>query len=84
MRKTIIFGALAALLGLAAVAQASDDDGRFMPGAGLVVQERMTDGRDSNHDRYEQREHARDMRGDHGNGDNDRYEDRERHRGGRD
>ena len=56
MQKTIIFGALMALLGLAAVAQASDDD-RSVPQAGQVTQERTTDGRDSARDRDDRREH---------------------------
>ncbi|MDO8875299.1 MAG: hypothetical protein Q8M24_08445 [Pseudolabrys sp.] len=84
MRKTIIFGALAALLGLAAVAQASDDDRSFTTGAGQVAQERTTDGRDSDHDRYERREHARDMRENHDDDRDGHHRGRERHRRDRD
>lgn len=80
MRKAIIFGALAALLGLATVAQASNDDAA--PGARQVAQEvaqeRISDGRSGDHDRYEQREQGRDMR-DHDDDDDghERAENRE-------
>ena len=85
MKKTIIFGALAALLGLAAVAQASDDDRSFGAGAGQMTQERTTDGRFSDHDRYERREHARDLREDRDDDDRDGHrQGRERHRQDRD
>lgn len=84
MRKTIIFGALAALLGFMATAQASDNDRTFVPGAAQTAKERMTDGRYADHDRYERREHARDMREDHDDDRDDRYEGRERHRSDRD
>lgn len=72
MRKAIIFGALAALLGLATVAQASNDDAA--PGARQIAQERVSD-----HDRYERREQVRDMR-DHDDDDDghERAENRER------
>ena len=84
MRKTIIFGALAALLGLAATAQASDDGRSFTMKAGQVAQERATDGSDSDHDRYERREHTRDMRENHDDDRNGHNEGRERHRRDRD
>ncbi len=85
MKKTIIFGALAALLGLAAVAQASDDDRSYLPGAGQMTQERTTDGRVLDHDRYERREHTRDLREDRDNDDRDgHHQDREWHRRDRD
>jgi hypothetical protein len=64
MRKTIIFGALAGLLGLAAAAQASDDRS-VTPGAAQATQERTTDGRDQDHDRVERRDRTRDMRENH-------------------
>ena len=84
MKKTIIFGALAALLGLAAVAQASDDDRSYLPGAGQMTQERTTDGY-ADHDRYERREHARDLREDRDEDDRDGHrQGRERHRRDRD
>ena len=85
MRKAIIFGALAALLGLATVAQASNDDAA--PGARQVAQERISDGRSGDHDRYERHEHVRDMRDHDDDGDDDghdRYEARERSHGDRD
>lgn len=78
MRKAIIFGALAALLGLATVAQASDDDAA--PGARQVAQERVSD-----HDRYERREHVRDHDDDDGDDDgHDRYERHDRSHNDRD
>lgn len=78
MQKTIIFGALMALLGLAAVAQASDDD-RSVPQAGQVTQERTTDGRDSARDRDDRREHAREAGEKHADDREDHNEARERH-----
>lgn len=85
MRKTIIFGALAALIGLATVAQASDDDRVAAPGARQVAQERGSNDRYRDHDRYERREHVRDMR-DHDDDDDghERAEGREHARGARD
>jgi hypothetical protein len=80
----MIFGALAALLGLAAVAQASGDDRSVMPPAGQVTQERTTDGRDSVHDRSERREHAREAGERHGDDREGRDEGRERERHDRD
>lgn len=81
MRKAIIFGALAALLGLATVAQASDDDAA--PGARQVAQEvaqeRVSGDRYRDHDRYERREHARDMRDHDDDGDDDGHDRTERH-----
>ncbi len=84
MRKTIIFGALAALLGLAAVAQASDDDRSFTTRTGQVAQDSATDGSDADHDRYERREHARDMRTNHDDDSDGDHQSRERHRRDRD
>lgn len=83
MRKTIILGALAALLGFAAAAQASDDDRSFTTGAGQAAQERMSDDRYADHDRYERREHARNER-DNDDDRDGRHEGRERHRQNRD
>ena len=46
MRKTIIFGATAALFGLAAVAQAANDQAKpAMKDAGQITQKADTDGR---------------------------------------
>lgn len=84
MRKTIIFGALAALLGLTAVAQASDDNRSAMRQADQVTQERSADGRSSDYDRYERRENARDMRENHDNDRDGHHQGRERHRQDRD
>jgi hypothetical protein len=84
MRKTIIFGALAALLGFAAAAQASDDDRSFTTGAGQVTQEHSTDGRYADHDRNERREHARNERDDHDEDREGHNQGRERHRQDRD
>jgi len=84
MRKTIILGALAALLGFAAAAQASDDDRALMPGAAQVAQERMSGGRYADHDRHERREHARNERDNHDDDHNGHHEGRERHRQDRD
>jgi hypothetical protein len=84
MQKTIIFGALAALLGFAAAAQASDDDRSLTTGAGQVAQERMSDGRYADHDRYERREHARNERDNHDDDRNGHREGRERNRQDRD
>lgn len=81
MRKAIIFGALAALVGLATVAQASDGERVAAPGARQVAQERAGD------DRFERREHVRDMRDHDDDGDDDgheRAEGREHSRGARD
>ncbi len=46
MRKTIIFGAIAALFGLAAVAQAASDQAKpAIKDDGQITQKAMTDGR---------------------------------------
>ncbi|MCW5687649.1 MAG: hypothetical protein KIT76_03795 [Pseudolabrys sp.] len=60
MRKTIIFGALAALIGLGAVAQASDHGRVVASGARQVEQERMRHDGDRDRDHYVKREHKRD------------------------
>lgn len=77
MRKTIIFGALAVLLGFAAAAQASDDIRSITSGSDQVTQGRATGERNSDHDRNERRGHARNERENHDQG-------RESHRQGRD
>lgn len=84
MRKTIIFGALAALLGFAAAAQASDDTRSMMSGSDQVTQERATDGRGSDHDRNEQRDYARDMRENHDDGRQSHHQGREQNHQSRD
>jgi len=84
MRKTIIFGALAALLGFAAAAQASDDTRSMVSGSDQVTQERTTDGRDTDHDRNERRDHARDMRENHNDGRESHHQGREQNHQSRD
>jgi len=69
MRKTIIFGAIAALFGLAAVAQAANDQAKpAMKDAGQITQKADTDGRGDmaehkNKARAEVRERDEDGRG---------------------
>lgn len=57
MRKTIIFGALAALLGFATAVQASDDS-RFTDGT-QVARDAGVDRHDDRHDRDERSERSR-------------------------
>lgn len=59
MRKTIIFGALAALLGLAAVAQANDQPQSGPRDGTQVTPPTVKDSRDTNHDREARNEHSR-------------------------
>ncbi len=59
MRKTIIFGALAALLGLAAVAQANDQPQSGMRDGTQVTREAANDSRDDKRGRYEHHERSR-------------------------
>lgn len=84
MRKTIIFGALAALLGLVAVAQANDQPQSDLRG-GIQITNRDTvqtrhevaeDSRDAKHDREARNEHAREQEGETGE---KRHEEREGH-----
>ena len=60
MRKTIIFGALAALVGFATVAQASNNDRVAASGTPQVAQERANDHGKRDHDRYAERKHKSD------------------------
>lgn len=82
MRKTIIFGALVALLGFAAAAQASDDTRSMMSGSDQMTQERATDGRDT--DRNERRDHARNERENHDDGRQSHHQGREQNHQSRD
>ena len=83
MRKTIIFGALAALAGFATVAQASNNDRVAAPGTPQVTQERASDHGKRDHDRYAERKHKTDktdLRDHDGDGRRDshqRYGDRD-------
>lgn len=59
MRKTIILGALAALLGLAAVAQANDQPQSGMQDGTQVTRQAAHDSRDAKHDRDARNERSR-------------------------
>ena len=63
MRKTIILGALAALIGFAAVAQANDRPQSGMRDGtqvtGHATRDAAKDSRDAKHDREARNEHAR-------------------------
>lgn len=60
MRKTIVFGALAALIGFATVAQASSSERVAASGAPQAAQERAGEHGKRDHDRYAERKHKRD------------------------
>lgn len=60
MRKTIIFGSILALVGFAAVAQASEWSKASDHDATRVQREASDDSRGHRHDRTAQKEHSRD------------------------
>ncbi len=60
MRKTIIFGALAALVGFATVAQASNNERVAASDASQAIHERASDHGKRDHDRYAERKHKGD------------------------
>lgn len=83
MRKTMIFGALAALIGLGTVAQASNNDRVAASETPQVTQARAGDQGKHEHERYAERKHKRDnsdLRDHDGDGRRDshqRYGDRD-------
>lgn len=76
MRKTIIFGALAALLGLAAVAQASDHARTGTRDGGKIAHEVTKHDRDGKHEREARNERAHER---HDESADERHEARETH-----
>lgn len=71
MRKSIIFGALAALLGLAVAAQASGKDGSAMSDTNNATQQRTADSAVAAADRSEPRDGKQDVGKRHGDNDRD-------------
>jgi hypothetical protein len=83
MRKTIIFGALAAVIGLATVAQASNGERVAAPGTGQVTHERAGEHGKRDRHHYAERQHKRDM-SDTRDFDGDGSRDSRQHGGDRD